>query len=789
MTEVKSDMKFKKEFFSDEVREGYYVPAMMKKCWAAQLEVLNDVDEICQKYNIEYFAEWGTLLGAIRHGGFIPWDDDMDICMKRPDYEKFLKVIEKEFKGRYIVENFNTTDARNNFLTRISNINQFRFDEEFIDKYHGFPYPAGIDVFQLDYAPSKENEEAFVKEMKYLITVGENENAENITKEQYDNAIRNVEKKYTTRIDRSRPTMSQIYQIADRLCGSFPESDTDYITLMPVWLLNHNYLIPKELYSGSVRVPFENTTIPVPIGYDRILEIKYHNYMKPVRDWSSHDYPYYRQHEEILKNKYEIELSKYTFKDSDLEKMLPDSLRAQLLNFIPVLAEAHNEIVLREEELANLTDENTIKEKYNEIYIILQDCQSCAIEMGNLIEKVLKNNNTVTILEQYCEVLFELSENLSKEKINALNEVLFLIKESVRNDIPAEAGTVLEILSESIEQQKEKRTKKLAIFIVSKVREWKYISGVFEKYRKDSKYITYLMPVSYYRKHIDGRLMEKYCEFELFDDDIPKLQYELYDIKSAHPDIIFIQDVFDEANVAFSINPEFYSSRLKNYTDKLIYIPPFETDEIQVSDERCKGIMNDYVVMPGVINADEVLVQSSNIRERYIEVLSEKTGEENREIWQHKIKVNFLVMDNKIDKEELVYPREWDSVLKDSEGQYKKIIMYYVSFGAINSYPQGALKKILSSLEMFEQYSNKVAVIWRLDANIKSEQCYCNDELHNQLKNLIEEVKQKEWIVVDESKDMNISVNLADSFFGDGCVEATKCRLQEKPVMLQNYSI
>ena len=63
----------------------------MKCCWMAQLNVLENIDRICQKHNIQYQAEWGTLLGTVRHGGFIPWDDDMDISMKRPDYNKFLK--------------------------------------------------------------------------------------------------------------------------------------------------------------------------------------------------------------------------------------------------------------------------------------------------------------------------------------------------------------------------------------------------------------------------------------------------------------------------------------------------------------------------------------------------------------------------------------------------------------------------------------------------------------------------------------------------------------------------
>ena len=82
-------MEIPRDYLLDEVRCGYYIPAMMKKTWANALEILSEIDRVCTKYNIKYFADWGTFLGTVRHGGYIPWDDDMDICMKREDYRKF----------------------------------------------------------------------------------------------------------------------------------------------------------------------------------------------------------------------------------------------------------------------------------------------------------------------------------------------------------------------------------------------------------------------------------------------------------------------------------------------------------------------------------------------------------------------------------------------------------------------------------------------------------------------------------------------------------------------------
>ena len=89
-------MEFPDSFFEDEVREGFFVPAMMKRTWAAQLEVLNEIGQMCKRLGISCYADWGTVLGAVRHGGMIPWDDDIDICMKRKDYERFLEIAPKE---------------------------------------------------------------------------------------------------------------------------------------------------------------------------------------------------------------------------------------------------------------------------------------------------------------------------------------------------------------------------------------------------------------------------------------------------------------------------------------------------------------------------------------------------------------------------------------------------------------------------------------------------------------------------------------------------------------------
>jgi lipopolysaccharide cholinephosphotransferase len=116
------------------------------------VEILEEVDRICTKYGIEYYLSDGTLLGAIRHGGFIPWDDDLDISMLRKDYNKFLEVVEKELDKKYFLQTTKTDKYYDieHVPTKIRH-NGSRFIEEDNKKYHQGVY---IDIFPMDNVPN-----------------------------------------------------------------------------------------------------------------------------------------------------------------------------------------------------------------------------------------------------------------------------------------------------------------------------------------------------------------------------------------------------------------------------------------------------------------------------------------------------------------------------------------------------------------------------------------------------------------------------------------------------------
>ena len=84
---------------------------VLRKLQLTQVEMLKEIRRVCEKLNIQYFLIDGTLLGAVRHKGFIPWDDDLDIAMTRPEYDKFVKFAPNELSTEYFLQNWHSDPA------------------------------------------------------------------------------------------------------------------------------------------------------------------------------------------------------------------------------------------------------------------------------------------------------------------------------------------------------------------------------------------------------------------------------------------------------------------------------------------------------------------------------------------------------------------------------------------------------------------------------------------------------------------------------------------------------
>lgn len=298
-------MTVPKDYYEAEVRDGFYVPSEMKRCWAATIGVLEVIDRICKRHGLQYFAEYGTLLGAVRHGGFIPWDDDFDISMKREDYMVFLKAARDELPENYQLLSVYNNPEYDNYLSRVVNNNIISLEQDFLEANHNFPFAVGIDIFPLDYFEYNEQENASLKEMVIAaqsltnLVSGDVTDIGELDKGIGDTIIRFFDM-CNSQIENGKPIRQQLYILNERICSTYP-SDSPYLSNIYFWVKNGNQVYKKEIFENTVRIPFEFSEISAPIGYDEKLINAYGpNYMTPYKGGGLHDYPLYAKQKQLL---------------------------------------------------------------------------------------------------------------------------------------------------------------------------------------------------------------------------------------------------------------------------------------------------------------------------------------------------------------------------------------------------------------------------------------------------------------------------------------------------------
>lgn len=204
---------------------------------------------------------------------------------------------------------------------------------------------------------------------------------------------------------------------------------------------------------------------------------------------------------------------------------------------------------------------------------------------------------------------------------------------------------------------------------------WDSLESVWKAASEDENCDAYVIPIPYFDKDHTGALGQMHYEGEEYPEYVPVVSYKEYDFENRQPDMIFIHNPYDGYDQVTSVAPFFYAKNLKQFTDKLIYIPYFVLNEIKPENTEAVKNMEHFVLTPGVIYADKVIVQSEDMRQIYVNVLSEYAGEETRQMWEEKV---LGLGSPKFDKvlstirEDYQVPKEWERILLKPNGEYKK---------------------------------------------------------------------------------------------------------------------
>ncbi|MBP3421795.1 MAG: LicD family protein [Lachnospiraceae bacterium] len=766
-------MEFPKSYFEDEVREGFYVSSLMKRAWAAQLEVLEDIDKVCQKHHIKYFADWGTLLGAIRHGGFIPWDDDMDICMKREDYDKFSKVAPLELQEFYNLNNLEHCGENQEcqyYITRVHSGRRIRTDQQYMEKFHGFPYVTGIDIFPLDYLPPTDKEDQLLcKEIKILSTLVDN--ISNIDEKEMNAHIKKIEQIYNVHLDKKRSLQYQLHALADGIGRRFQAKDAKYITDIPTHTIN-GYKLPKEYYENSIRVPFENTTIPVPIAYHEILKKQYGDYMIPIKDGGAHKYPFFDEQRVNYEKTCEPLFKTYQFnpehmKDGEERMQKGNTLKEIVNNMIVLIEKAHQGMV----DLLEAGD-------FEPVLTILEDCQEGAIALGTKIEEVKgEGHATVIVLEKYCEVLYT-------------------IHEAILGNIEMDVQTAIDLLNDNlavidVSMKKEIINKRVAVFLPYKAAMWDSLESVWKAAEEDPECDAYVVPIPYYDRNMRGQLEELHYEGDEYPDYVKVYDYNTFNLECLHPDKIYIHNPYDEYNMATSVHPYFYSKNIKKYTNNLVYIPYFVLDEIEPTNKRAVMSMEHFVTTAGVMHADTVIVQSEAMRQAYIEALVKFAGEDTRLVWEQKI---LGLGSPKYDKlssnlTNVQIPDEWKKVLYKAGGEKRKVVFYNTTLVTLLEHNEKTLDKIEKVLEQFKDNQKEVALLWRPHPLIKETLKSMRPQLYERYERIERKYCEEAWGIYDDTIDLNRAIQISDIYYGDPSSIVQLCRKIGMPVSFQDIKV
>lgn len=238
-----------------------------------ELDILMEIDRICKKNNIKYTLGYGTLIGAVRHKGFIPWDDDIDICMLRKDYMKFRKICETELDHKFFYQTHSTDKEYYHLFDKVR-MNNTVFKETFLSTYN-IHHGVYVDIFPIDNIANgwlngiwqyyQYRLYRTILNSKYLVL-----------------DARTGKKKIVALVIKilfAKVKLEYLYDKAEKKAMKYVEYNTNFVGCFASAYKRRDRF-PTYYYKNTIPKMFEGMMFEVPFFYDEMLKRIYGDYMQ-----------------------------------------------------------------------------------------------------------------------------------------------------------------------------------------------------------------------------------------------------------------------------------------------------------------------------------------------------------------------------------------------------------------------------------------------------------------------------------------------------------------------------
>lgn len=434
--------------------------------------------------------------------------------------------------------------------------------------------------------------------------------------------------------------------------------------------------------------------------------------------------------------------------------------RKEVLHIFETLHQAHG--IIKKMSNIDLSEEN-------EVFPL---CQNGAIQIGNEIERWEgEGTKTVSILEDYCEVIYQ----CARQSITRHRKDIFQNLENIL------------MQAENCFQEEFRNDKLEAVFFPYNASMWGSLESVWKAASQDPECDVYVVPIPYFERKPDGSFGEMHYEGKQFPKDVPVTSWEKYDVAARYPDVIFIHNPYDQNNYVTSVHPNFYASVLKDYTANLVYIPYY-----LFVDEK---IFESTLMTNAALYADYFIVQEGGCYKECVRVYDNFLLKNNLRGKLKSGREKFLPLGSPIEDSlykpvlKIDIPQVWKNIISqkavDQDENSVKIILYSTCLGNV-TVPKAEkfFEKIESVFQIFKAQKD-IVLLWRPHPLTWQTIHSMNPKVAGRYQQIVDQYIGEGWGIYDNTPDVNRAVAMSDAYYGDWSSLITMFQLTGKPAMRQ----